>query len=351
MSEQRELDEIQRQLELEEIYESVRRENPPFTQTDNTIVPIIVSRMNPFTPGHVILLTEALMYAARNNLHQVSIILSQSWDDKKNPLDPHTKQRLIYSVIPNLKEYLSFKFTSEGSIELAKAIQRIQVVIELMGDPLELLVDEAAQEEDRAPKAVPKEDAEQLKASRSPALTTLYRILKDYYKYPREGLKVVVFCGEDRNYEFIRDSLKKFLPSVSYQEINLERPDMQRLIDMSTTDLINLLEAGELSPRGISGSLVRNVGKSGNEAVFSQLMEGTYLRPEHIREVYDIIQGLPEAVKPGPSNPKKGLPEAVEPGPSNPKKTKGGGTLKKKYKKNIKKTRKHKRKHTKRNKK
>ena len=328
-----------RQRELDKIHELVKSEHVPFTQTNDTIVPIIVSRMNPFTPGHVILLTEALLYAAGNNLDQVSIILSQSWDDIKNPLDPYTKQRLIYSVIPNLKEYLSLKFTREGSIELAKAIQRIQVVIELMGNPEQLLVDEAAQEEDRAPKALPKEDAEQLKASRSPALTTLYRILKDYYKYPREGLKVVVFCGEDRNYEFIRDSLEKFLPSVSYKEINLERPDMQRLIDMTPEDLTNLLEAGELSPSAISGSLVRNVAKSGKQEVFIQLMERTYLRPEHIREVYETILKVPL--------------KALITGPSNPKKTKDrrGGTLKKKYKKNIKKTRKHKRKHTKRNKK
>ena len=110
-----------------------------------------------------------------------SIILSQSWDDDKNPVDPHTKQRMIYHAVERIKEYLINK-----NPELTQSIQQIQVVIELMGDYNALLVGDEEES-----KAVAAEST----ASKSPALTTLIYILRNYYKYPRPTLKVVVICG------------------------------------------------------------------------------------------------------------------------------------------------------------
>jgi hypothetical protein len=316
------------------VHEEVKRAHVPFKQIDDKIVPVIVSRMNPFTPGHVILLIEALLYAAKNNLQQVSIILSQSWDDDKNPVDPHTKQRMIYDAVERIKEYLINK-----NPELKQSIQQIQVVVELMGDYNALLHDDEV--ESKALSAQPT-------ASKSPALNTLRYILDTYYKYPRKDLKVVVICGEDRGYEFFRESLGGLHPQVSFEEYKLERPGMQGLIDMSPSDLIRKLEADQISPSSMSASVVRKTAASGEEVLFSELMNGSFLSLEDLKEVYDTIIGLKKASIPGKSRVNKRTHDI-------------GGTLKKvikkpkkvtkKYKKYIKKTRKHKRKNTKRNKK
>ena len=74
--------------------------------SENTVI-CTIARMNPPTPGHLLLIQRMILEAAHKNINRIYIILSSSVDHDENPLDCWTKRDLILNnSIERFKGYL-----------------------------------------------------------------------------------------------------------------------------------------------------------------------------------------------------------------------------------------------------
>ena len=64
------------------------------TQNNNTII-FTISRMNPPTPGHLLLIKKLIEEAMRQNVPKVYVILSKTNDNNENPIDCQEKINIL----------------------------------------------------------------------------------------------------------------------------------------------------------------------------------------------------------------------------------------------------------------
>jgi hypothetical protein len=139
--------------------------------------------MNPPTTGHLllILIKSILQQALRENLSQINIILSHSQDTKKNPFHCDQKRNLL--INDNKTIYQS---QSQTMITLLKQ--------KMMAEHPE----QARQIEKIAVKIVCMNDNVNPEYGKYPIMKSITYILNDLYGYPREGLNIKLFVGQDR---------------------------------------------------------------------------------------------------------------------------------------------------------
>jgi hypothetical protein len=232
------------------------------TDSENTIITTI-ARMNPPTPGHLLLVERMILEAAQKNLSQINIILSHSIDENENPLDCPTKRDLyLTNSIERFKEYLIHQNPS-----LERNIENINVVILCMDDPFE-------------------EEVPEIDPKTTPILKAINYILFKYYRYPKSGLELELFVGDDRDYNsFLGTSLRNKNVPVGFQQFQLERKDMSIYKSMNCLQLAELdIESVPLA--AMSASFVRNLVKCQLQDSFFQVMRKAFLDDGKISELY-----------------------------------------------------------------
>ena len=242
-----------------------------YKNSETTIIATI-ARMNPPTPGHLLLVERMILKAATNNLTQISIILSHSVDSDENPLDCWTKRDVfLHSSIDRFKEHLAIAHP-----ELERNIRSVNVVIVCMDDPFQ-------------------EEVPEISASTTPILKALNYILFRFYMYPRAGLNVKLFIGDDRDYsKFLGPSLTKKAVRVGFEQIQLERTDMSIYKSMGCSQLKSLAIESVPIP-AMSASFVRNLVKCRLPDQFAKVMKQAFLEDREIQELYGLLSdAIPE---------------------------------------------------------
>jgi hypothetical protein len=242
-----------------------------YKNPETTIISTI-ARMNPPTPGHLLLVERMILEAASNNLTQISIILSHSVDSDENPLDCWTKRDVfLHTSIDRFKEHLALTHP-----ELERNIRSVNVVIVCMDDPFQ-------------------EEVPEISASTTPILKALNYILFKFYMYPREGLNVKLFIGDDRDYsKFLGPSLTRKAVRVGFEQIQLERTSMATFKSMKCPQLRDL-DVDSVPIPAMSASLVRNLIKCRLPEQFAKVMKKAFLEDREIAELYGLLSdAIPE---------------------------------------------------------
>lgn len=185
-------------------------------QNRENIIFFTIGRMNPPTPGHMLLIRTMMEEALQKGLTQINLILSATTDNKKNPLSCEEKRYFILNfMIHHVKELMKIE-----QPQMAEKVDQIQVKIICMND-------------------IVNPDY-----GKHPILKSIQYVLQDLYGYPRENLQMVLFIGEDRiqDYNWIQKSLLERNPPVTMEIHGLDRPEGA----MSATYIRNLALQGNL---------------------------------------------------------------------------------------------------------
>lgn len=216
-----------------------------------------ISRMNPPTPGHLLLIEQMIYIAKKENIEDVFIILSETLD-KKNPLkcDDQTsivKKNVLSRMVEKVKEETGF----DGNIHII--------------------------------------------CNKIP-LTSVIPIIKEYYgdRLATEKIKLILVAGSDRCEDYL-----KSVPSCTfkYEEEGEQKIGSYRLMVLPRDEMkaaISNVESiedwGSIPRAAMSGSFIRELVKKGKHDGFSQVYSKYLVLPngepdnEFIREFYDEIE-------------------------------------------------------------
>ncbi len=261
-------------------------------KNDNTFIFSFV-RMNPPTPGHLVLIKSMIDKAIEFGVEK-SYILTSSSLDGKNPLPcsatsiPKAKNKTDASTIERLAQAdLMYKSTlldkiitsykqqlvvSEPNPELKNKIANFQIVV--------------------------------LCSTGSP-FNFIYNIIKnDYIDKGIDKVNMFFIVGRDRA-DFLDTVVTNFITKDYIQSINglvLEREGMEAL----KTTGIGQRSIADINPSEYSASFVRGLVKNGKRDDFTQVYSA-YISPEDINKLYDTIsigsQLKPPASKNEDDNP------------------------------------------------
>jgi len=223
-------------------------------QNRENIIFFTIGRMNPPTPGHMLLIRTMMEEALQKGLTQINLILSATTDNKKNPLSCEEKRYFILNfMIHHLKELMKLE-----QPQMAEKIDEIQVKIICMNDIVNP------------------------KYGKHPILKSVQYLLQDLYGYPRTNLQMVLFIGEDRiqDYNWIQKSLLERNPPVTMEIHGLDRPE-----------------------GAMSATYIRQLALEGNLSQFRLEMEKTGLDESSILNLYHEIR---EKLTVSPPKKKKG---------------------------------------------
>ncbi len=250
-------------LPVESEYNIIR---PLNKENGETTIIATIARMNPPTPGHLLLVKKMILDAAQNNLTQINIILSHSVDSDENPLECETKAYLfLSSAADRLQESLA-----RENPGLAEKINKVNVVILCMNEPFE-------------------EEVPEISNKTTPILKAINYILFKFYGYSRPGLTLKLFVGDDRDYsKFLGPSLEKKLVPVRFQQLQLERPAMTGYKSMNCEKLTTL-DVDKIPVEAMSASLLRNLVKCRLPDQFAKVMQRAYLDDREINELYGLL--------------------------------------------------------------
>jgi nicotinic acid mononucleotide adenylyltransferase len=214
------------------------------TKNNKNKIIFTIGRMNPPTPGHMLLIEKLIQRAASLGESKIGIILSHSQNIPKNPFSCNEKRNLlISSMIDSLKQQMKQK-TYVPPISHS-SIDAVSPIIICMNDP--------------TPEAFGKH----------PILKSINALLANYEYYPETRMELII--GEDRaqDYEWIKDSLA-----------NRETPV--------------ILEIGSIPrPEGaISATEIRGYAMNGDWTNFYQKMRPSGMSEEKIREMYSELNEL-----------------------------------------------------------
>jgi len=243
--------------------------NPLNKENRETTIIATIARMNPPTPGHLLLVKNMILDAAQNNLTQITIILSHSVDSDENPLECETKAYLfLSSAADRLQESLA-----RENPDLAEKINNVNIAILCMNEPFE-------------------EEVPEISAKTTPILKAINYILFKFYMYPRPGLTLKLFVGDDRDYSnFLGPSLEKKRLPVIFQQVQLERPAMTGYKSMNCEQL-TLLDVDSIPVEAMSASLLRNLVKCRLPDQFAKVMQRAFLNESEIIELYGLLSEI-----------------------------------------------------------
>jgi len=205
--------------------------------TENTII-IGIGRMNPPTTGHMLIFKDMINMALTNNLTQINFILSSTEDRKKNPLTCDRKRDLLLNttiskaIIDTVKEQMIAENTANQE-------QITNMKVNIICSP----------------------------RTKSPIPDAFYQILREY-GYPREGLKIILVIGKDRENEF-NWLVKNKNPPIEMEQYILER-----------------------GPEDISATEIRNYAINGDKEGFLAKMNETGLSNEKLENLFYELQTI-----------------------------------------------------------
>jgi nicotinic acid mononucleotide adenylyltransferase len=242
---------------------------------NNTII-FTISRMNPPTPGHLLLIQKLIEEAIRQNVEKVFVILSKTNDNNENPIDCQEKINILgenvdamNNMVLGLKNKMKIELERQelDNENIRSKIDRIEVIF--------LCV----------------------RPDQPSPIFPLYDIVRQHSDIPNLNLFMIV--GDDRA-DFLDTIADSFLfkneniNSVSGQI--LAREDMDAFKRLSPEQLSEI-DISEVPISAFSASFVRKLVKLGMKDKFDDVYK-PYLSQDKIDHLYEIIsQGL---TKPDP---------------------------------------------------
>ena len=246
-------------------------EESTLKSNDNTII-FTISRMNPPTPGHLLLIQKLIEEAIRQNVEKVFVILSKTTDNIQNPIACQEKINILAenlgpNMVVGLKNQMKMELERQelepSVLENNKSkIDSIEVIFLCVGQdqltPIDPLVD----------------------------------IIRNYFR--TENLNLFMIIGDDRA-EFLDTIANIFL--FQNEIINsvdgqiLAREDMDSFKGLSNDDL-SKLDISTVPISAFSASFVRKLVKQGLKDKFDDVYRH-YLTPDKIDHLYKkIADGL-----------------------------------------------------------
>ena len=259
---------------------------------NNTII-FTISRMNPPTPGHLLLIKELINEAIRQNAPTVYVILSKNNENNENPIDCQEKITILgntYDPIHNMVQVLknNMKLLARQELEQS-ALESYNYKIDNIN-----VVFICVRPEDKTP------------------FSTLSYIINLYPQIPN-SLNLFMIIGEDRAVDFFDNITNTFLfGRESINSVNgriLPRENMTTLKNLSDVE-ISKTNIEEVPDQAFSGSFVRKLVKLGMKDKFDDVYR-RYLTQDKINILYDrISEGLNKpALVPPPLQKDKGPKE------------------------------------------
>lgn len=213
-----------------------------------------IGRMNPPTPGHMLLIEKLIHRAASLGQSKIGIILSHSQDLPKNPFTCEEKRKLLLSgMIQALKEQMKLKASTYNPPISPDSIDIIEPIIICMNDP------------------TPPE------FGGHPIIKSITTLLLNY-GYPENPIeRAILIIGEDRalSYNWVVKNLAERKPPIHTELESLPRP-----------------------PGAISATEIRGYAMTGDWNNFLARMSSTGLSPDALREVFDQLHEMLTAPAP-----------------------------------------------------
>ena len=240
---------------------------------NNTII-FTISRMNPPTPGHLLLIKKLIERAIRQNVPKVYVILSKTNDNNENPIDCQEKINILGENVDDMNNMV-LGLKTQMKTELER--QELEPVI----------LENTRSKIDRTEVIFLCVRPDQ----QSP-IFPLYDIVRQYSDTPDLNLFMIV--GDDR-----ADFLDTIADSFLFKNENiysvggqiLEREDMDAFKRLSPEEL-SRVTIEEIPISAFSASFVRKLVKLGMKDKFDDVYR-PYLTQEKIDHLYEIIsQGL-----------------------------------------------------------
>ena len=206
---------------------------------NNGTIIFTIGRMNPPTSGHMKLIETMITLAIENNENNIYIILSNTQDNKKNPLDCNTKKTFLtqYGMIDHVKRSM---------MELPSninAIESINIHIFCMNDSVD----------------------DETKCGKHPILKHICNIIQTR----PDARQLLLVIGEDRasSYNFINTDIGTKYPTIEFNTHAVSRPE-----------------------GAISATYIRGLVENNNEEQFMEEAAKTGLSPENSNMLYTLIQ-------------------------------------------------------------
>lgn len=233
---------------------------------NNTII-FTISRMNPPTPGHLLLIQKLIEEAIRQNVQKVFVILSKTNDNNENPIDCQEKINILSESVDAMNNMV-IGLKNKMKIELERQeldnentrskIDRIEVFF--------LCV----------------------RPDQPSPIFPLYDIVREHSDIPDLNLFMIV--GDDR-----ADFLDTIADSFLFKNENihsvggqiLAREDMDAFKRLSPQEL-SKIDISEVPISAFSASFVRKLVKLGMKDKFDDVYK-PYLTQDKIDHLYEII--------------------------------------------------------------
>jgi hypothetical protein len=231
------------------------------SENNNTII-FSIARMNPPTPGHLLLIRKLIEQAIIQNVTKVYVILSKTDDNNENPIICPEKIIILNNMVSVLKAEMRSEIR-DPSFD-PSIIDRVEVIFICVDPDPEL-------------KATP--------------ISTLYNIVQSYLDQGITGLKLFMIIGDDRG-DFLDTLVESFLfkmPYINYVNGQiLEREDMAAYKNLSFENLSKPDIIQKMPVSAFSASFVRKLVKNNLKHQFNKVYK-KYLSPEQIEYLYNII--------------------------------------------------------------
>jgi nicotinic acid mononucleotide adenylyltransferase len=227
---------------------------------DSTII-FTIARMNPPTPGHLLLIQRLIQHAIQLQVPKVYVILSKSNSDNENPIDCLEKIKVLSGrMIYELKQQMKQQMKREGSMR-SELIDAIEVVL-----------------------ICTRED-------QSSPISPLIDIVNTYSRLGIQHLNLFMIVGADRA-DFLETIVDAFLlKNLNINSVDgqiLPREDMASFKSLSEQAL-SLVNISEMPQAAFSASFVRKLVNFELKDKFVDVYR-PFLDELTRNELYDLIK-------------------------------------------------------------
>ena len=242
--------------------------------TNNNTFIFSFVRMNPPTPGHLLVVESMIYNALQLNVNRIFIILSNSMDDK-NPIPcsydtiPKPKTKKLESIIAANR--IDYVFKSEILREMIEVYKR-------------QMIQKALNEEDKL--KISEMDVEIICSSGNPFGFISSVLYHDFIEKGVNDINLFFIVGQDRA-EFVDRIVDNFKTKDYIKSINakiLPREGMSQLIESGPGDT----SISNIPLEQYSASFVRKLVKNRNKTEFDEVYK-PYLEYTTINKLYDTI--------------------------------------------------------------
>jgi len=242
--------------------------------TNNNTFIFSFVRMNPPTPGHLLVVESMIYNALQLNVNRIFIILSNSMDDK-NPIPcsydtiPKPKTKKLESIIAANR--IDYVFKSEILREMIEVYKR-------------QMIQKASNEEDKL--KISQMDVEIICSSGNPFGFISSVLYHDFIEKGINDINLFFIVGQDRA-EFVDRIVDNFKTKDYIKSINakiLPREGMSQLIESGPGDT----SISNIPLEQYSASFVRKLVKNRNKTEFDEVYK-PYLEYTTINKLYDTI--------------------------------------------------------------